>query len=179
MALMHQWPSYLSRGPGADRCTYAPDVPLNEHERAVLDTACAAVPPPAVVPAVGTDSDYPDYVSNLLLTVLDLQLHNKIVYNAYQHYRIDLWGESAPLTILKALSSGSRTTLMATGRPPPICGATSTVTSSAGYGALWLGFAGMGSWTRMLFGPGRMEATTNGTSPARSGTWDPLRTAGW
>ena len=25
----------------------------------------------------------------------------------------------------------------------------------------------------------RMEATTNGTSPARSGTWDPLRTAGW
>ena len=79
MALMHHLPSYLSRGPGADRCTYAPDVPLNEHERAVLDTACAAVPPPAVVPAVGTDSDYPDYVSNLLLTVLDLQLHNKIV----------------------------------------------------------------------------------------------------
>ncbi len=102
MALMHQWPSYLSRGPGADRCTYAPDVPLNEHERAVLDTACAAVPPPAVVPAVGTDSDYPDYVSNLLLTVLDLQLHNKIVYNAYQHYRIDLWGEIRTLDDLES-----------------------------------------------------------------------------
>jgi hypothetical protein len=54
-------------------------VHLNEQERALLDQACAGVPPPAVTPAAGTDSDYRDYVSNLLLTVLDLQFHNKIV----------------------------------------------------------------------------------------------------
>ena len=77
-----------------DRCTYAPNVHLNERERALLDQASAGVPPPAVAPAVGTDSDYPDYVSNLLLTVLDLQLHNKIVYNAFQHYRTNRWDEN-------------------------------------------------------------------------------------
>ncbi len=44
---------------------------INDHEWALLDRACARVPSPAKMPAVGTDSDYPDYISNLLLTVLE------------------------------------------------------------------------------------------------------------
>lgn len=60
---------------------------LNDREWALLESACAAVPPPARSPAIGTDADYPDYITNLLLTVLDLQLHNVIVNNAIQHYR--------------------------------------------------------------------------------------------
>ena len=45
------------------------------------------MPPPATPPAIGTDADYPDYVTNLMLTVLDLQLHNVIVNNSIIHYR--------------------------------------------------------------------------------------------
>ena len=66
---------------------YALGVALNDHERALLATACAAVPPPAKPPAIGTDADYPDYITNLLLTVLDLQLRNVTVNNAIEHYR--------------------------------------------------------------------------------------------
>jgi len=43
--------------------------------------------------AVGTDTDYPDYVTNLMLTVLDLQLHNVIVNNAIVHFRKQRWDE--------------------------------------------------------------------------------------
>jgi hypothetical protein len=57
-------------------------VPLNEGERALLDRACGAVPPPAKPPPIGTDSDYPDFITNLLLTVLDLRLQNRIVDKA-------------------------------------------------------------------------------------------------
>jgi len=55
---------------------------LNEGERALLDRACGAVPPPAKPPPIGTDSDYPDFITNLLLTVLDLRLQNRIVDKA-------------------------------------------------------------------------------------------------
>jgi hypothetical protein len=60
---------------------------LDDAEWVLLERASAAVPPPAVPPAVGTDADYPDYITNLLLTVLDLQLRNPIVNNAIQYYR--------------------------------------------------------------------------------------------
>lgn len=62
-------------------------MPLDPRERALLDEACALVPPPARPPAIGTDSDYPDVIENLMLTVLDLQLHNTIVNKAILHYR--------------------------------------------------------------------------------------------
>ena len=55
---------------------------LTDSEWALLEKVCAAVPPPAVHPAVGTDADYPDYITNLLLTVLDLRLLNVIVNSA-------------------------------------------------------------------------------------------------
>jgi hypothetical protein len=62
-------------------------------EWALLVVASDAVPPPAVAPAVGTDADYPDYITNLLLTVLDLRFQNVIVNNAIQHYRNNGWDE--------------------------------------------------------------------------------------
>lgn len=74
---------------------------LTDHERAILEEACAGVPPPAVPPAVGTDADYPDYITNLLLTVLDLRLLNVIVNNAIEHYRAQRWDEIRTLDDLQ------------------------------------------------------------------------------
>ncbi len=68
-------------------------VPLKEGERALLDRVCGAVPSPAKPPAIGTDSDYPDFITNLLLTVLDLRLQNRIVDKAIQFYRHNRWDE--------------------------------------------------------------------------------------
>lgn len=76
---------------------------LTDHERAILEEACAGVPPPAVPPAVGTDADYPDYITNLLLTVLDLRLLNVIVNNAIEHYRAQRWDEIRTLDDLQTL----------------------------------------------------------------------------
>lgn len=66
---------------------------LDEREWVSLEGASAEVPAPASAPAVGTDADYPDYITNLLLTVLDLQLQNTVVNNAIQHYRNERWDE--------------------------------------------------------------------------------------
>ena len=46
--------------------------------------ACADVPSPSTPPEQWGEDGYPDYVTNLMLTVLDLQLHNVIVNNAYR-----------------------------------------------------------------------------------------------
>jgi hypothetical protein len=80
-------------------------VPLDAQERALLDRACAAVPPPARPPAIGTDADYPNFVENLMLTVLDLQLHNVIVNNAITHYRTHRRDEVGSLDDLEAALS--------------------------------------------------------------------------
>lgn len=77
------------------------NVRLSDREWADLETACAAVPSPASPPAIGTDADYPDYVTNLLLTVLDLRLQNVIVNNAILHYRANCWDEVRTLTDLE------------------------------------------------------------------------------
>lgn len=83
-----------------------PDMALDDHQWALLEGACAAVPPPAVAPAIGTDGDYPDYVTNLLLTVLDLRLQNTIVNNAIQYYWRNRWDEVRTLGDLEALLAG-------------------------------------------------------------------------
>jgi hypothetical protein len=56
-----------------------------------------------VPPAVGTDSDYPDYFTNLFLTVLDLRLQNVIVNNAIEHYRNNRWDEVRTLNDLESV----------------------------------------------------------------------------
>lgn len=66
---------------------------LTDEEWGLLEQAAAAVPPPARAPAIGTDEDYPDYITNLLLTVLDLRLQNPIVNNAIEFYRANRWDE--------------------------------------------------------------------------------------
>jgi hypothetical protein len=76
-------------------------MPLTEAERSVLDAACGSVPPPDVAPVVGSDSSYPDYVTNLLLTVLDLQLDNVIVNNAITYYWKQRWDEVRDLAGLE------------------------------------------------------------------------------
>ena len=60
---------------------------LTDIEWASLERGCAAVPPVSRPPAIGTDRDYPDFVENLLLTVLDLRLQNIIVNNAILYFR--------------------------------------------------------------------------------------------
>jgi len=74
---------------------------LEDYEWDKLERACAAVPPPSETPAIGTDAKYPDYVTNLLLTVLDLQLHNVIVNRAIEHYWRNRWDEVRTLPDLE------------------------------------------------------------------------------
>jgi hypothetical protein len=69
----------------------------------LLEAASVAVPPPAKAPAVGTDADYPDYITNLLLTVLDLQLRNVVVDNAIKHYWDERWDEIRTLDDIEAV----------------------------------------------------------------------------
>ena len=76
---------------------------LDAREWALLEAASAAVPPPAAPPAMGTDADYPDYITNLQLTVLDLQLQNVIVDNAIRHYWDNRWDEVRTLEDIEAL----------------------------------------------------------------------------
>jgi hypothetical protein len=76
---------------------------VSQQERDLLIEACRRVPPPTQVPAVGSDADYPDYITNLFLTVLDLQLQNVIVNNAILHYRGTRWDEIRTLTDLEAV----------------------------------------------------------------------------
>lgn len=71
----------------------------------LLEKTCAAVPAPASAPAVGTDSDYPDFITNLLLTVLDLRLQNPIVNNAIEFYRANRWDEIRSLDDLEGVLS--------------------------------------------------------------------------
>jgi hypothetical protein len=57
---------------------------LSEEEWAKVEEACTAVPPMGIPPET---TDYPDYMENLFLTVLDLMLDNTIVYKAILYYR--------------------------------------------------------------------------------------------
>lgn len=68
---------------------------LRNEEYSAIKTACRALGPPS--------RDYlePDFVSNLILTVLDYQLHNKIVTRAYEHYRTTHWNQVRTLRDLK------------------------------------------------------------------------------
>ena len=59
---------------------------LSESEWQSLVRACAEVPSPSTPPELWGEDGYPDYVTNLMLTVLDLQLRNVIVNNAIEHY---------------------------------------------------------------------------------------------
>ena len=77
-------------------------MPLNEGERALLDRACRAVPPPAKPPAIGTDSDYPDFITNLLLTVLDLRLRIESSTKPYDFIGITVGMRFALSTTLSA-----------------------------------------------------------------------------
>jgi len=78
-------------------------MPLDTRERGLLDQACAAVPFPAQPPAIGSDADYTNFVENLMLTVLDLQLHNVIVNNSITHFRTHLGLEICTLDDLETL----------------------------------------------------------------------------
>ena len=78
-------------------------VSITEAEWPLLESACSLVPPPTRPPAIGTDSDYPDFITNLFLTVLDLQLHNVIVNNAIEHYRANRWNEVRTLSDLEVV----------------------------------------------------------------------------
>jgi hypothetical protein len=71
----------------------------------MLVRACADVPSPSTPPEQWRADGYPDYVTNLMLTVLDLQLHNVIVNNAIEHYRRHRWNQVRDLDELEGLLS--------------------------------------------------------------------------
>lgn len=86
------------RGPTSD--------PLTADEWEALELAARSVPPPVEMPAIGTDADYPDYIENLLLTVLDLRLQNVIVNNALMYCRREHREDIRALEDLEAFLPG-------------------------------------------------------------------------
>lgn len=146
---------------------HAPNVPLNQHSG-----PCSTLPTPhcrrqPLRQRWEQILTYPDYVSNLLLTVLDVQLHNRSFTTRTSTIEQSVGTRSAPLATSKASLIDSPTTVMATGRPPSTCGGTGTATASAGYAASWRGPADRGWLTRVPCGLGHTAATTNATSPRR------------
>jgi hypothetical protein len=78
---------------------------LSESEWQKLVRACAEVPSPSTLPDQWGEDGYPDYVTNLMLTVLDLQLRNVIVNNAIEHYRRHCWDQVRHLDDLEEFLS--------------------------------------------------------------------------
>lgn len=60
---------------------------VNDAEMTILIEACRTVPP------VKGDYQQTDYITNVLLTVLDLQMHNVAVTNSITHYWNNRWDE--------------------------------------------------------------------------------------
>lgn len=60
---------------------------VSETEFSLLVQACSAVPP------ASGEYEQPDYVTNVLLTVLDLQMHNVAVNNSITFYWNNRWDE--------------------------------------------------------------------------------------
>lgn len=76
----------------SDRLSFAK---ISADEYLILRSACHSIPP-----AKGNYLE-PDFVSNLLLTVLDYQLKNVIVSRAYQHFKTTRWDRIRTLNDLK------------------------------------------------------------------------------
>jgi hypothetical protein len=136
---------------------------LTQHEWRLLEESCAAVPPMAVPPAVGTDRDYPDFITNLFLTVLDLRLMNPIVNRAITYYRNNHWEEVRTLEDLERVLTRFPND-PATERQPSISGDTRTVSAWGGYEGSYDGREKWALQTKIACEPGRMRATSNGTS---------------
>ena len=109
--------------------TYALVVPLTAADWDLVEKAAANVPPPERPPAIGTDADYPDFVTNPQLTVLDLQLHNVTVNNAIEHFRKKRWREIRTMDDLEAVLRVFPPTRTGTELLQPTCGFTSTAGS--------------------------------------------------
>lgn len=70
---------------------------VTEPEVILLIEACRAVPP------VKGDYQQSDYITNVLLTVLDLQMHNVAVTNSITHYWNNRWDEIRTIDDLAAV----------------------------------------------------------------------------
>lgn len=70
---------------------------VSDSELALLIEACRAVP------RVGGEYQQDDYITNVLLTVLDLQMHNVAVTNSITHYWDRRWDEIRTLEELAAV----------------------------------------------------------------------------
>ncbi len=78
---------------------------LTEPEWQMLVRACAEVRSPSTPPEQWGEGGYPDHLTNLMLTVLDLQLRNAIVNNAIEYYRQHCWRQVRDLDDLEAFLS--------------------------------------------------------------------------
>jgi hypothetical protein len=76
-------------------------VPLDDHEREWLDAAAKAVPRSVLTPAFASDADHGDYVTNLLVTVLELRMRDVVVDRAIRYYQANRWDEIRTLDDLE------------------------------------------------------------------------------
>lgn len=78
-------------------------LPLTEEELERLVAECRKLPVAEGGYASENFAPYNDYVTNVLLTVLDLQMHNVAVNNSILHYRAHRWNEIRSLDDLEGL----------------------------------------------------------------------------
>ena len=102
---------------GAEPRAAAPMAVVTERELDRLVDACRPLPVRTWV------YEQPDYMTNVLLTVLDLQMHNSTVERSIRHYWNRRQEEISELDQLEELWPGSRTTRLGTPRSLSISGA--------------------------------------------------------
>jgi hypothetical protein len=91
------------------------------------------------VPLVSGDYHQPDYITNVLLTVLDLRMHNVAVDNSIQHYWDKRWNEIRTLDQLEdLLQRWPDDERRATRQCPSTSGATITGCAFGGFDVLYL-----------------------------------------
>lgn len=78
-------------------------LPVAGSEMDRLVAECRKLPLPAGGYADDNFGPYDDFVTNVMLTVLDLQMHNVAVDNSIKHYRNERWDEIRRLTDLEEL----------------------------------------------------------------------------
>ena len=88
------WAEDVISGAEAPR-TFGPVQPVSEQELERVVLACRSVP------ITRAEYQQEDYLTNVFLTVLDLQMHNVVVDKSIQHYRDNRWDEIRTLEDLE------------------------------------------------------------------------------
>jgi hypothetical protein len=107
-------------------------VPVTAEEMNRLIAECRKLPVAAGAYASENFEPYDDFITNVLLTVLDLQMHNVAVNKSILHYRTHRWADVRTLEDLERVLREFPTPAPATVPRPSTYGETTTGRASNG-----------------------------------------------